>query len=307
MLGNFYLRYFSGLEYEVKITSVNITLKDEVDEEVEKYKPSVIINTAAKTNLEWCVNNKLEAFSVNVLGTDNIAQICDKNDIYFIHLSSGCILESKDENDIKSETAIPKPESYYSLTKAWAENIIIFKRSNKFKYLILRPRQPISSEISTKNMLVKMLTFTKFIDVPNNGTIIEDLMNWTEKLIQKRVTGILHVVNTGWTTPYRMGVMLKKYVLPNLPVNKITKEELNTMNPEKRADAILDNSKLISIIGEVGTYESRMKEIIMKLAENFKTGDKNYIREQMEKTVASSKTRTVANDCWKDLLKPSNL
>lgn len=306
-LGNFYSMYFLELGYETKIASIDITLKEEIEDIIKEFKPSVVINTAAKTNLEWCVNNKLKAFNVNVLGADNIAQICDENEIYLVYLSSGCILKSIDENDAKTEYDIPEPESYYSLTKAWAENILVYKRSKNFKYLILRPRQPISSEINSKNMLVKMLTFTKFIDVPNNGTIIEDLMNWTEKLIQKRIVGIIHAVNTGWTTPYHMGLMLKKYVLPNLPVNKITKDELNKMNPEKRADAILDNSKLVSILGEVGSYSDRMEETIKNLADNFKTGDKEYIRVQMEKTVTASKTRTIANECWKNLLNSSTL
>ncbi|MBI5358856.1 sugar nucleotide-binding protein [Candidatus Amesbacteria bacterium] len=280
-VGNFYLRYFSGSGYEVKLTSVDIASKEEVEIIIGEFRPTIAINCAGKTSLEWCVNNKLGAFNINVLGVDIIAQICDENDIYFVHLSSGCILESKDEFDTKNEETIPKPKSYYSLLKAWAEEMVVFKRSKKFKYLILRPRQPISSEINTKNMLVKMLTFTKFIDIPNNGTIIEDLMVWTEKLIQNRIVGVVHVVNTGWTTPYRMGLMLQKYVLSSLPVNKITKEELNTMNPEKRADAILDNSKLISIVGNVENYEKRIEEIIIKLAENFKIGDKDYIKDQL--------------------------
>ena len=44
-----------------------------------------------------------------------------------------------------------------------------------------------------------------------------------------------------------------------------------------------------------------------EISRKFQNWRQNYIREQMEKTVASSKTRTVANDCWKDLLKPQSL
>jgi hypothetical protein len=44
-------------------------------------------------------------------------------------------------------------------------------------------------------MLVKFLTFTRFIDVPNTGTVIKDLMGWTDQIIQKQVTGTLNVAN----------------------------------------------------------------------------------------------------------------
>ena len=152
-------------------------------------------------------------------------------------------------------------------------------------------------------MLVKMLTFTQFIETPNNGTVIEDLMVWMDKLIKKRVTGIVHVANGGWTTPYEIGLLLKKYVLPDLPVNKMTKDELNAHTPERRVDTILNNDKLVSLVGEVKPYKQRLEEIIIQLAENFKKADVELIKEQLEKTVAQTKTRAIPNNAWPNLLK----
>jgi dTDP-4-dehydrorhamnose reductase len=301
-LGNFYLRYFAENGYTAEIGLVDINNEAQVEKEIQRFRPDVLINTAAKTNLEWCADNQLETFKINVLGTDTVAKICDKHDVYFVHLSSGCILESKDENDAKDETALPAPISYYSWTKVWGENLIPFKKSNNFRYLILRPRQPVSSQVSYKNMLIKMLTFTRFIDVPNNGTVIEDLMVWTEKLINKGVVGVVHVANEGWTTPYQIGLLLKKYILPDMPVIKITKEELNKLTPEKRVDTILDVSKLKKLVGEVKPYRKRIKEIIVQLGENLKTVDRVRLQEELNKTVAQSKTRTIVNEVWPQLL-----
>ena len=301
-MANFYKNYFDSINVSSEITKANILNLDEIEKAVKEYKPTVIVNTAAKTNLEWCANNKLEAFNINVLGADNLAQICDTNKIYFIHLSSGCIMASADENDAKDELATPNPISYYSWTKVWAENMIGFKKSNDFKYLILRPRQPVSAQISSKNMLLKLLTFSKFIDTPNSGTVIEDLMGWTEKLIEKRVTGVLNVANKGWTTPYNIGLILKKHVLPSLPVNKIEKSELNTLTPEKRVDTVLNVTRLESIVGPVKSYSERLEEIIAELGKNFKKEDKTTVREQLEKTAESTKTRTVPNDVWTELI-----
>ena len=301
-MANFYKNYFDSINVSSEITKANILNLDEIEKAVKEYKPTVIVNTAAKTNLEWCANNKLEAFNINVLGADNLAQICDTNKIYFIHLSSGCIMASADENDAKDELATPNPISYYSWTKVWAENMIGFKKSNDFKYLILRPRQPVSAQISSKNMLLKLLTFSKFIDTPNSGTVIEDLMGWTEKLIEKRVTGVLNVANKGWTTPYNIGLILKKHVLPSLPVNKIEKSELNTLTPEKRVDTVLNVTRLESIVGPVKSYSERLEEIIAELGKNFKKEDKTTVREQLEKTAESTKTRTVPNDDWTELI-----
>mgnify|MGYP001580356842 CR=1 FL=1 len=301
-LGNFYLQHFVSRNTPASMAKVDITDIAQVARAIRKFQPTVVINTAAKTNLEWCVQNKLAAFNVNVLGANNIAQICDQEGIYLIHLSSGCILASIDEEDAKKEDDPPHPTSYYSWTKVWAENLIGFKKSPGFKYLILRPRQPISSQINYKNMLLKLLTFTKFVDTPNSGTVLEDLMDWTTQLIKKRTNGTLHVSNSGWSTPYQIGLLLKKHIFPDLPVNKITKQELGKLTPEIRIDTVLDVTKLESLVGKVKPYRQRVEETIIRLGKNFTTADPSLIKEQMEKTVAQSKTRTVVNDVWKQLL-----
>jgi dTDP-4-dehydrorhamnose reductase len=302
-IGNFYYNFFKKKNIESKLSKCDITKADEISKEVQQFNPTVVINTAAKTNLEWCENNKLEAFNVNVLGANNIAEICDKNEIYFIHFSSGCIFESKHENDKKDEYSNPEPAAYYSLTKVWAEQLIQFNKSKSFKYLILRPRQPISAEINYKNMLIKFLTFTKFVDTPNTGTVIEDLMEWTLELLETKPVGVLNIANEGFTTPYKIAKLLKKYVLPELPIEKISKKELDKLTPNRRVDTILDVTKLKNLVNEVKSYEQRMEEVIKKLAQNFATADIDHIKTQLDLTVKQSKQRTVVNNVWKNLLK----
>lgn len=301
-IGNFYKNYFDIKSVNSTISDANIRNVEEIEKAVDNYKPTVVINTAAQTNLEWCASNRLDSFHDNVLGADNVAQVCDTNGIYFIHFSSGCIMASVDENDTKKETDIPDPISYYSWTKVWSENLIAFKKSPDFKYLVLRPRQPVSAQVNYKNMLMKLLTFTKFIDIPNSGTVIEDLMDWTKILIDKRFTGTLNVANTGWTTPYQIGLLLKKHILPTLQVDKFTKDELNKHTPEKRVDTVLDVSKLESVVGEVKSYRERLEDVIIQLGKNIKSSDPKIVKEQFELTANQSRQRAVVNEEWPKLL-----
>ncbi len=302
-VGNFYKKYFNSKNIEAKIAKCDVTNKRQLEIAFDDYKPQIVINTAGKTNLEWCDKNRLETFNVNVLGADNLADLCDKNDIYLMHFSSGCIFESMSSTDYKKEGDIPNPSAYYAWTKVWAEQIISFKRSNDFRYLILRPRQPVSTQVNYKNMLIKLLTFVKFVDTPNAGTVLEDLMEWTERLIEIKPVGVLHVANEGWTTPYEIGLLLKKHVLPNLDVNMISKNELDKITPNRRVDTLLDVNKLKGFGIEVEHYQERLEEIIKKLGENIKNINKEELREQLERTIKQSKSRTVVNEVWKDLLR----
>ncbi len=301
-IANFYLDHYKNTDVEAKIAAgSDITDFEQVDEAVEEFAPDVVINTAAKTNLEWCGNNRLEAFNANVLGAGVIAKVCDQRKVYFVHYSSGCIFSSVDGKDAKTEESIPNPSSYYGWTKVWSEEMVTFERSADFKYLILRPRQPVSARVNSKNMLVKMLTFSKFVDTANSGTVIEDLMGWTDELIARDATGIYHVSNAGYTTPYQIGLMIKEFILPDLEPEKIAKAELDKMTPNTRVDTVLDVTKFEALGIKVKPYEERLREIVKELGENIKATDKDTLRRELEKTAEASRQRTVLNKVYESL------
>ncbi len=301
-IGNFYMDHFEETGREGAIAEgVDIRNYNQVSDAIDKHQPDVVINTAARTNLEWCGNNRLEAFDANVLGAANVAKVCDEKGVYMVHYSSGCIFSSVDGKDAKTEESVPNPSSYYGWTKVWSEELVQFERSADFKYLILRPRQPVSARVNHKNMLVKMLTFSKFIDTANSGTVIEDLMVWTDELIEREATGVLHVANTGYTTPYDIGLMIKEFILPDLDPEKISKAELDKMTPNTRVDTVLDVSKLEGMDIQITPYQDRLREIIKQLGENIRAMDKVELKEQLEQTAAASRQRTVLNTVYESL------
>lgn len=303
-IGTMYSNFLSAKGYTCKLSNCDVTNYQHLKNEIVEFSPSVVINAAGKTNLEWCDANKLEAFNVNVLGADNIASLCEIYSIYFLHLSSGCIFESTTPDDAKSEDDQPHPAAFYSWTKVWAENLITSKK--KLDYLILRPRQPVSSEVSEKNMLIKMLTFSKFVGEDggwNSGTVLEDMMDISEKMISDRVTGIFHIANEGYTTPYDIALLLKKIINPKMSFQKISHKELDSITPVKRVATVLDISKLKSLGFKVRPYEERLEEIILKLRDNLTKDLKS--KDIFEKTEITSKQRTTVSEDWKDIFKSS--
>ncbi len=301
-IGNFYQKYFSG-KGDAALIAKDVDIRDlaAVSAAIDDYQPTVVINTAAWTNLEWCGNNRLETFDVNCLGAATLAKACDEKGVYFIHFSSGCIFSSVDGKDAKVETDAANPSSYYGWSKVWSEELVGFERSKDFKCLIMRPRQPVSAQVSPKNMLVKMLTFSKFIDTANSGTVIEDMMEWTDQLIDKQATGVYHVANTGYTTPYDIGLMIKEFILPDLEPEKISKAELDTMTPNTRVDTVLNVDKLQALGITVKPYQERLREIVKDLGENIKQMDKAELKKQLEETAAASRERTVLNTVYESL------
>jgi len=303
-VGAFYLNHYQGTGNEAKIAvGVDVTNFEAVDQAIADFTPDVVINTAAATNLEWVGKNRLQAFNANVLGAGNIAKACDQRGVYMVHFSSGCIFSSFSADDAKTENSAPNPSAYYGWTKVWSEEIVNFERSADFQALILRPRQPISASVSPKNMLVKMLTFSKFVDTPNSCTVLEDLMFWTDELIARKTTGVYHVANSGYTTPYQIAQLVKEHILPDLAPEKIQKAELDKLTPNTRVDTVLDVSKLENLGIKVTPLQERLPEIIRQLGENLRGTDKAELKAYLEKTAEASRERTVLNEVYPDLYK----
>lgn len=272
--------------------TVDIRKLADIQNAIAEHKPEVIINTAAKTNLDWCEQNRLECFDTNVLGADTVGQAAQEAGLYLVHISTGCIQASKTPAEAHKEDDPPTPTSFYSWSKYWADQMLLNRMNQHgLRLLILRPRQPVSGKASNRNTLVKMLTFNKFIDTPNSITIIEDFIDVTEKLISQGTTGLYNVANGGVTSPYKIAQLLKEYINPELQINLIEKAELNKMTLAERIDSVLDCSKLASVGITLKTAEERLREILPQLKLDLDAHPEMFTRTKDE-TVAKLSLRT---------------
>lgn len=269
-LGTLYKAFYEKRGATV-LSAPAVDVRDEalVRAAVRDAAPDLVINCVAMADIDWCERNQLEAFAVNTLGADHTAAAAQEAGAYFLHISSGCVQESLTADDVHTEADAPHPLCYYSWTKVWAENLILERaRRQGLKALVLRPRQLLSAHLSNRNALVKMLTYTKFIDTPNSCTVIEDLLEATGELVAKDAAGLVNIVNPGVTSPYRIAEMLRARVKPDMQFVKMSKEELNRMTFAKRIDAVLDTSKLESYGITLKSVEERLQEILPVLKAN---------------------------------------
>ncbi len=286
-LGNYYNDYLKEQGHEVSMPDLDIRDVGAVRSAMSEVIPDVAINVAAMTDIDWCEQNRLEAFDVNTLGADVIAQVCQELSVYMLHMSSGCIQESKSADEVWTEEDPVSPLCYYSWTKIWAENLLM-DRARKFglRVLILRPRQLLSAMVSPRNALTKMLTYNKFIDTANSCTIVEDLLWVTEDLLKRGATGVYNVTNPGVTTPYEIATILKEIVKPDMEFTKISKEELNAMTLAVRIDAVLNCDKLNALGIELKEIHERLREILVDFKANMESGESAEAMAQTQKDTA---------------------
>ena len=222
----------------------DITDLETVFRVIEKYSPCVVINCAAKTNLEWCQENKHDTFNVNTLGPINLLRACQEFGAKLVHISSGCLFDGNDK--ICDEEEEPTPAVWYTWTKAWADQYI--QNFGYRNYLILRPRQLISAVSHPTNMLTKFSSFQRLggIEEDNSVTCIEDFGEMIDHLIERDETGVFNCCNEDTLTPYEIACGVRDHLSPNMEVSKISYEELLERLPNRRVNTVLSVEKLKS-------------------------------------------------------------
>lgn len=229
-------------------------------EDVEDY--DVVINTAAKTSIDWCEEHKVEAFKVNVVAAAGLASVIKKtNDMYgksikYVFFSSACIFKSSDTSEINTEYSTPDPQCFYTYTKLMAEQLIMEIDPTT---LIIRPRLLISEKSHPRNTIDKLLKYPKVINCQESATILEDLIPKVEQLIdtmhgiEREYVGPYNIFNEGTISPSEIMEIF------DAPHTRITKQELDklTEGKAKRVSTLLGTTRT-SPLPEI---RNRIKEI----------------------------------------------
>ncbi|MBM3182552.1 MAG: sugar nucleotide-binding protein, partial [Chloroflexi bacterium] len=70
-------------------SGIEITIMDSVKDSFQKYRPDIIINTAAFHRVDDCEADPDKTFRVNALGARNVALIAQERGAKLVHLSTG--------------------------------------------------------------------------------------------------------------------------------------------------------------------------------------------------------------------------
>lgn len=220
-----------------------ITDKNEVENLIKKYQPEIIINAIGITgrpNIDWCETHRPETYFGNVHIPYLLAEAAKKNNLKLVHLSSGCIYQGApvDRPDGWTEEDQPNFDgSYYSHTKAVAERLLAAYDN----VLIARIRMPFDKEPSGRNLLDKLLSYKKIINLPNSLTVIDDLLKTLKGLIEQNLTGVFNCVNPG-TLKHQEIIELYEEMAGVKLGKKFVNELDNVAAP--RSNCVLSSAKL---------------------------------------------------------------
>ena len=184
---------------EAVMPGSHLNIKEDVLKLLDQYRPEAVLNAAGvtgKPNVDWCETYQLETIIGNTKLPITIAEGCQERGVYLLHIGSGCIFYGDSPHPDKKwrESDMGNPtEVTYSRTK-WAADLVLSTLPNVG---IARIRMPIDWVPNPRNLIDKLACYPKIIDVENSVSIVDDMIDVFHQLLQKRASGIFHVVNPG--------------------------------------------------------------------------------------------------------------
>ena len=128
-LGVLPLFYAQSKVISVDVDELDITDPSSVLSFIEKYKPSLVFNCAAMTNVDGCETNEEVAYKVNAIGPKNLAIACEQYGSRLLHVSTDYVFSGEGSSPYVESDA-PSPSTAYGRTKLAGEKFITSLCSN---------------------------------------------------------------------------------------------------------------------------------------------------------------------------------
>lgn len=247
-------------ELNCELSDTRIYSYKDAEKEVRKFNPEVIINCIGHigTNIDECERDLDKTLIANTFVPIILAEAALRNNIKFIHISSGCIYHYDYSKDAPiDEDKLPDFfELFYSRAKIYSEQALSIV-SKKYPILIIRIRLPLDNRPHPRNILTKLINYKKIIDIPNSVTYIPDFISALLHLIKIDAQGIYNVVNKGRLRYPELMEVYKKHSL-DFKYEIIEYKKLNSV----RTNLILSTEKLEKIGFKVRDIHEVLEECV---------------------------------------------
>jgi len=231
---------------------IEISNMDSVKQAFNKYKPDIIINTAAYVRVDDCEDEKEKAFQVNSLGARNVAVAAQELGARLVHISSdyvfGGVAEPRTTPYTEFETPIPL--SIYGKSKLAGENLV---RHFCLRHFIVRASALFGVAGSSGkggNFIETMLRLAgerdelKVVsDQVFSPTYTRDLAQKIAQLIDTEYYGIFHITNRGVCSWYEFTAEIIKLAGIKTLLVPITSDQ-HPQKARRPRYSVLDNYHL---------------------------------------------------------------
>jgi dTDP-4-dehydrorhamnose reductase len=224
------------------LNELDITNRNSLEHYLNDHKGvEAVVNFAAFTNVDGAEKERNDesglCWKLNVEGVKNIAELCQKNNKFLIQISTDFIFKGTSDNPGPYSEDAKLAESsegisWYGWTKLQAEREI---KKLGGKFAIVRISYPFRADpyelkADWARNIIKLFEEKKlyplFNDQIQSILFIDSLVEPLNKIIEKEIPGVLHVVSEDTTTPFEAcSYLLEKYIGNKVELGKGSMKE----------------------------------------------------------------------------------
>ena len=246
MLGQDLCPILEDIDYEVIETDINnLDIVNELltHKVMSNEKPDVVIHCAAYTNVDKAEEEFEQAKLINVVGTENVAKACAKNDAILVYVSTDYVFDGKKQTPYEVDDK-PNPINNYGLTKFQGEEVV--KKYCKDYYIARTSwlyghhgKNFVETMIAHKNdEILKVVN-----DQTGCPTWTVELANGIIKMLEEFEYGTYHICGSGQTSWYEFAKEIFEYL--DISVNLQPCKTEDYPRPAKRPQySAMNNHKI---------------------------------------------------------------
>ncbi|MEM1914653.1 MAG: dTDP-4-dehydrorhamnose reductase [Candidatus Nezhaarchaeales archaeon] len=238
----------------------------------DKVKPEVVIHAAALTDVDRCEMDKELAWSINVEGTRNVAELSKRYGAFLVYVSTDYVF--KGDKGMYRETEEANPVNYYGLTKLEGERRVIDILD---EYCIARSSviygsRPASGKVNFALWIIERLkrgeTVNVLKDQWNSPTLNTNLAEMILEIAERKLTGVYHLAGATRVSRYEFACMIAEtFDLDKELIRPVTMDKLEWIAPRPK-DSSLDVSKAMKTLRK---KPIRIEEALKRLREEIES------------------------------------
>ena len=223
---------------------LDISRPEAVDSIMLRYRPEIVINTAAWTDVDGCESNETKARSINSWGPKNVVASAQKCGARVVQISTDYVFDGLlDRPYVERDRT--NPQSIYGQTKLEGELAM------REQDLIVRTSW--LSGLHGSNILKTIVNLASsetpmvFVDDQiGHPSFTRDIAVTIRELVHLQAHGIFHVTNQGAVSWFEFAQTILEHMgRPSTQVTAIASSELDPPRPAPRPpNSVLENSAL---------------------------------------------------------------
>jgi 3,5-epimerase/4-reductase len=244
----------------------------DVEKEILEYLPSNIISFIGRTygenfnTIDYLEQpgKLVENIRDNLYAPIILSILCERYNIHYTYMGTGCIFEYNDEGKKNNEEDLPNFfGSSYSIVKGYTDRLQHMYSKNT---LNLRIRMPIINYDHDRNFITKITNYEYVCSVPNSMTVLHDMYPIMLDMIKKNITGTFNMCNKGAITHNEILELYKIHVDNDFTWKNFTIDEQNKILLSKRSNIELSTEKLYELYPNIPDINTSIERCMISYA-----------------------------------------